>query len=65
MTLLKTLAIAATGLVLSFGAVQAAEGQKPAKDISFSFEGPFGTFDRASCSAATRSTRKSARPATP
>ena len=47
MTLLKTLAIAATGLMLSFGAVQAAEGQKPAKDISFSFEGPFGTFDRA------------------
>jgi len=47
MTLLKTLAIAAAGLVLSFGAVQAAEGQKPAKDISFSFEGPFGTFDRA------------------
>ena len=46
MKLLKTLAIAATGLVLSFGAVQAAEGQKPAKGISFSFEGPFGTFDR-------------------
>ena len=47
MTLLKTLAIAAAGLVLSFGAVQAAEGQKPAKGISYSFEGPFGTFDRA------------------
>ncbi len=47
MTMLKTLAIAATGLMLSFGAVQAAEGQKPAKDISYSFEGPFGTFDRA------------------
>lgn len=47
MTLLKTLAIAATGLMLSFGAAQAAGGQKPAKDISFSFEGPFGTFDRA------------------
>jgi cytochrome c1 len=47
MTLLKTLAIAATGLLLSFGAVQAAGGQKPAKDIDFSFEGPFGTFDRA------------------
>jgi cytochrome c1 len=47
MTLLKTLAIAVTGLVLSFGAVQAAEGQMPAKGISFSFEGPFGTFDRA------------------
>ena len=47
MTLLKTLAIAAMGLALSFGAAQAAEGQTPAKDISFSFEGPFGTFDRA------------------
>lgn len=47
MTLLKTLAIAAAGLVLSFGAAQAAEGQTPAKDISYSFEGPFGTFDRA------------------
>ena len=47
MKLLKTLAIAATGLVLSYGAVQAAEGQKPAKGISYSFEGPFGTFDRA------------------
>jgi ubiquinol-cytochrome c reductase cytochrome c1 subunit len=47
MTLLKTLAIAATGFMLSFGAVQAAEGQKPARDVSFSFEGPFGTFDRA------------------
>ena len=47
MTLLKTLAIAAAGLVLSFGAVQAAEGQNPAKGISYSFEGPFGTFDRA------------------
>lgn len=47
MTLLKTLAIAATGLMLSFGAVHAAGGQKPARDVSFSFEGPFGTFDRA------------------
>ena len=47
MTLLKTLAIAATGFVLSLGAAQAAEGQKPAKDVSYSFEGPFGTFDRA------------------
>ena len=51
MTLLKTLAIAAAGLVLSFGAAQAAEGQTPAKGISFSFEGPFGTFDRAEISA--------------
>jgi cytochrome c1 len=28
------------------GLAVAAEGQKPAKDIAFSFEGPFGTFDR-------------------
>lgn len=47
MTLLKTLAAAGLGLVLSFGAAQAAGGQKPARDVSFSFEGPFGTFDRA------------------
>ena len=47
MTLLKTLAIAAASLVLSFGAAHAAEGQTPAKVISYSFEGPFGTFDRA------------------
>ncbi|MFN4142576.1 cytochrome c1 [Aestuariivirga sp.] len=47
MTLLKTLAIAAAGLMLTLGAAQAAEGQQPAKGISFSFEGPFGTFDRA------------------
>ncbi|MCA3556233.1 cytochrome c1 [Aestuariivirga sp.] len=46
MTILKTLAIAAAGLVLSLGAAQA-EGQKTAKDVSFSFEGPFGQFDRA------------------
>lgn len=47
MKLIKSLAIAATGLMLFAGAAQAAEGQKPAKNISFSFEGPFGTFDRA------------------
>ncbi|MGF7161815.1 cytochrome c1 [Rhodoligotrophos appendicifer] len=37
--------------ILALGALAtptfAAEGQMPAKDISFSFEGPFGTFDRA------------------
>ncbi len=43
----KSLAVAALGLAVFAGAAQAAEGQKPAKDISFSFEGPFGTFDRA------------------
>lgn len=47
MTLLKTLAFAAAGLMLSLTGVQAAEIQKPAKDISFSFEWPFGHFDRA------------------
>ncbi|MGL4528116.1 MAG: cytochrome c1, partial [Aestuariivirga sp.] len=47
MTLLKTLSIALVGLGLLGGAVHAAEGQKPARDVSFSFEGPFGTFDRA------------------
>ena len=47
MTLLKTLAIAAAGFALTFGAAHAAGTQMPAKDISYSFEGPFGTFDRA------------------
>ena len=46
MNLLKTLAIAAASLVLSLGAVHA-ETQKTAKDISYSFEWPFGHFDRA------------------
>ena len=46
MNVLKTLAIAAASLVLSLGAAQA-EGQKTAKDVSFSFEWPFGHFDRA------------------
>jgi ubiquinol-cytochrome c reductase cytochrome c1 subunit len=34
------------GLALLVSQAFAAEGQKPAKSISFSFEGPFGTFDR-------------------
>jgi ubiquinol-cytochrome c reductase cytochrome c1 subunit len=42
-----TLLIAGLGLGLSFGAAAAEEGATPAKGISFSFEGPFGTFDRA------------------
>lgn len=46
MTMLKTLGIALLGLGLLGGAAVAAEGQKEAKNISFSFEGPFGTFDR-------------------
>ncbi len=39
-------AAAAIAAAVSSGAL-AAEGQKPAHDISFSFEGPFGHFDRA------------------
>ena len=44
--MLKTLVIAAAGLPLLIGVAAAAEGQKDAKAISFSFEGPFGTFDK-------------------
>jgi ubiquinol-cytochrome c reductase cytochrome c1 subunit len=47
MKMLKTLSIAAAGLVMLAGAALAAEGQKDAKGISYSFEGPFGHFDRA------------------
>jgi ubiquinol-cytochrome c reductase cytochrome c1 subunit len=46
MKMLKTLSIAAAGLVMLTGAVLGAEGQKPAKDVSYSFEGPFGHFDK-------------------
>ena len=46
MKMLKTLSAAAAALVLLAGGAIAAEGQKPAKDVAFSFEGPFGTFDR-------------------
>jgi cytochrome c1 len=45
MKLLRTLAAAALTLIAV--PALAAEGQKDAKDISFSFEGPFGHFDRA------------------
>ena len=44
MKLFKTLV--AASLVLLAVPAFAAEGQKEAKDVSFSFEGPFGTFDR-------------------
>jgi cytochrome c1 len=47
MKLLNTLGIAAAGFLLLCGAAQAAEGQMDAKGISYSFEGPFGTFDKA------------------
>ena len=63
MNVLKTLTIAAAGLLLAFTAAGASEIQKTAKDISYSFEGPSATSTRGSCSAAIRSTRKCARPA--
>lgn len=47
MNLLKTLATAAIGFTLLAAPALAAEGQMPAKDVGFSFEGPFGKFDRA------------------
>jgi len=46
MNMLKTLATAAAGLALLAGAAFAAEGQMPAKDVGFSFEGAFGHFDK-------------------
>lgn len=42
----KLASLALAGLLMAGGSALAAEGQKPAKGISFSFEGPFGTFDR-------------------
>ena len=46
MKMLKTLGIAMAGLMLLAAPAHAEEAQKTAKDISFSFEGPFGKFDR-------------------
>lgn len=43
--MLKTLTAASAGVMLLGGIAVAAE-QKDAKDISYSFEGPFGTFDK-------------------
>jgi len=45
MKMLKTLAMVAAGLTLLGGAALA-EGQEDAKDVSYSFEGPFGHFDK-------------------
>lgn len=45
--MLKTLVAISAGLLLLAGEANAAEGQKDAKTISYSFEGPFGTFDKA------------------
>jgi len=46
MKMLKTLAIAGAALALLGGTGFAAEHQRDAKDVSYSFEGPFGTFDK-------------------
>ena len=45
--MLKTLVAASAGFMLLVGAASANEGQTDAKAISYSFEGPFGTFDKA------------------
>ena len=44
--MLKTLATAGAGFLLLTGVAAATEGQKDAKGIFYSFEGPFGTFDK-------------------
>ncbi len=46
MRMLRRLSLAAAGLVLLGGWAVAAEGQKDAKDVSYSFEGLFGHFDK-------------------
>jgi ubiquinol-cytochrome c reductase cytochrome c1 subunit len=46
MKTLKSLALAGTALMLIGAGAFAAEEQREAKDISYSFEGPFGHFDR-------------------
>lgn len=46
MNMFKTLGLALGAVLMLGSAGFAAEGQRDAKDISFSFEGPFGTFDR-------------------
>jgi ubiquinol-cytochrome c reductase cytochrome c1 subunit len=43
---LKAIALAGLALALVPAAALAAGGQKDAKNIAYSFEGPFGTFDR-------------------
>lgn len=42
----KLASLAFVGLALAALPAVAAEGQKPAKDVEFHHEGPFGTFDR-------------------
>lgn len=46
MKLLRTLALAATAIAFVTGGVSGAEDRKYARDVSYSFEGPFGTFDK-------------------
>jgi ubiquinol-cytochrome c reductase cytochrome c1 subunit len=46
MKMLKNLALSGTALLLMGAGALAAEGQLDAKDVSYSFEGPFGHFDR-------------------
>jgi ubiquinol-cytochrome c reductase cytochrome c1 subunit len=46
MNMFKTMAIAASLLALQASPGQSAEEQRPAKDVAYSFEGPFGTFDK-------------------
>jgi ubiquinol-cytochrome c reductase cytochrome c1 subunit len=43
---LKAIALAGLALALVPSVASAAEGQKPAKDIAYTFEGAFGQFDR-------------------
>jgi len=45
-TLSKLIAAAGIAVIAAAGPVMAAGDVKPAKDVDFSFEGPFGTFDR-------------------
>jgi ubiquinol-cytochrome c reductase cytochrome c1 subunit len=45
-TVLNSLCAASLGLMAIGASAFAAEGQKEAKDIAYSFEGPFGSFDR-------------------
>jgi cytochrome c1 len=47
MKMLKSLALAGTALMLIGAGAFAAEEARQSKDIAFSFEGPFGHFDRA------------------
>ncbi len=47
MKMLRTISLAAVAALAIVGTALAAEGQEDAKDVAFSFEGPFGHFDRA------------------